>query len=133
MESPVSEWTLDSPLSTPNTAWKRKPPLQPEIHQAPSLDTLIHAIFLALAINYANQGYTDGRAILTTKNTVVNSLNIQIAKVVPKREHVFLSADSVETGDDQVMAIGTKIFNTITLVGMPPHCLTFKLASLLFY
>jgi len=30
-----------------------------EIHQAPSLDTFIHAVFLALAINYANQGYMD--------------------------------------------------------------------------
>jgi hypothetical protein len=28
--------------------------LYPEIHQAPSLNTLIHTIFLALAINYAN-------------------------------------------------------------------------------
>jgi hypothetical protein len=25
-----------------------------EIHQAPSLDTLIHAVFLALVINYVN-------------------------------------------------------------------------------
>jgi len=41
--------------------------LYPEIHQAPSLKTLIHAVFPALAINYANQGYMDGRAILTTK------------------------------------------------------------------
>jgi hypothetical protein len=41
--------------------------LYPEIHQAPSLDTFIHIVFLALAINYANQGYMDGRAILTTK------------------------------------------------------------------
>jgi len=31
-----------------------------EIHQAPFLKTFIHAIFLALAINYANQGYMDG-------------------------------------------------------------------------
>jgi hypothetical protein len=49
--------------------------LYPEIHQAPSLDTLIHDVFPALAINYANQGYMDGRAILTTKNTIVNSFN----------------------------------------------------------
>jgi hypothetical protein len=34
--------------------------LYPKIHQAPSLDTLIHVVFLALAINYANQGYMDG-------------------------------------------------------------------------
>jgi hypothetical protein len=30
-----------------------------EIHQAPSLDTLIHTVFPALAINYANQRYMD--------------------------------------------------------------------------
>jgi len=49
--------------------------LYPKIHQAPSLETLIHAVFPALAINYANQGYMDGRTILTTKNKFVNSLN----------------------------------------------------------
>jgi hypothetical protein len=42
----------------------------------------------------------DGQTILTIKNIVVNSLNTQIAKVVLGREHVFLLADSVETGDD---------------------------------
>jgi hypothetical protein len=56
--------------------------LYSEIHQAPSLDTLIHVVFPALAINYANQGYMDGRAILTTKNAVVNFLNTQIAEIV---------------------------------------------------
>jgi hypothetical protein len=101
--------------------------LYPEIHQAPSLDTLIHAVFLTLAINYANQGYMDGRTILTTKNTIVNSLNTQIAEAVPGREHVFLSADSVETGNDQAMAIGTEFLNTITLAGMPPHRLALKI------
>jgi hypothetical protein len=41
----------------------------------------------------------DGQAILTTKNTVVNFLNTQIVEAVPKREHVFLLADSMEMGD----------------------------------
>jgi hypothetical protein len=58
--------------------------LYPEIHQVPSLNTLIHVVFPALVINFANQGYMDGQAILTTKNIVVNSLNTQIAKVVPR-------------------------------------------------
>jgi len=57
--------------------------LYPKIHQAPSLETLIHAVFPALAINYANQGYMDSRTILTTKNTIVNSLNTQIVEAVP--------------------------------------------------
>jgi hypothetical protein len=34
--------------------------LYSKIHQVPSLDTFIHAIFPAMAINYANQGYMDG-------------------------------------------------------------------------
>ncbi len=34
--------------------------LYSEIHQAPSLDTFIHVVFLALTISYANQGYMDG-------------------------------------------------------------------------
>jgi hypothetical protein len=71
-----------------------------EIHQVPSLDTFIHAVFVALVINYTNQGYMDGRVILTTKNIVVNFLNIQITEVVPRRKHIFLSTDSVETRDD---------------------------------
>jgi hypothetical protein len=100
--------------------------LYSKIHQAPSLDTLIHDVFPALAINYVNQGYMDGRAILTTKNTIVNTLNTQIVKAVPGREHIFVSVDSVETGDDQAMAIGTKFLNTITLAGMPPHHLALK-------
>jgi hypothetical protein len=96
----------------------------------PSLDTFIHVVFPALAINYANQGYMDGQAILTTKYIVVNSLNTQIAEVVPEREHVFLSTDSVETGDDQAMAISMKFLNTITLAGTPPHYLAFKVGVL---
>jgi hypothetical protein len=104
--------------------------LYSKIHQVPSLDTLIHVIFLALAINYANQGYMDGQAIMTTKNTVVNSLNTQIVVAVHGRKHVFLSIDSMEMGDDQVMAIGTKNFSTITLAGMPPRRLALKVGIL---
>jgi hypothetical protein len=104
--------------------------LYPKIHQAPSLDTLIHDVFLALAINYANQGYMDSRAILTTKNIVVNSLNTQIAEAMPGREHVFFSADLMEMRDDQAMAIGTKFLNTITLTSMPPHHLALKVGVL---
>jgi hypothetical protein len=64
--------------------------LYPEIHQAPSLDTFIHVVFPALTISYTNQGYMDGRAILTTKNIVVNSFNTQIIEALPMQEHVFL-------------------------------------------
>jgi len=45
---------------------------------------------------------------------------------VPGQEHIFLLTNSVETGDDQAMAIGTEFLNTITLAGMPPHRLALK-------
>jgi hypothetical protein len=41
--------------------------LYPKIHQAVSLNTFIHTIFLALVINYANQGQMDGRANFDNK------------------------------------------------------------------
>jgi hypothetical protein len=70
------------------------------IHQAPFLNTFIHVVFLALAINYTNQRYMDDRVILTTKNIVVNSLNTYIGKAMPKQKHIFLSTNSMEMGDD---------------------------------
>jgi hypothetical protein len=72
----------------------------------------------------------DGRAILIIKYTIMNSLNTQIAEVVPERRHVFLSADLVETKDDQAMVINIKFLNTITLASMPPHCLALKVSVL---
>jgi hypothetical protein len=49
---------------------------------------------------------------------------------VPEREHIFLSANSVETGDDQAMAIGMEFLNSITLASMPPHHLALKVGIL---
>jgi hypothetical protein len=56
----------------------------------------------------------------------MNSLNTQITKDVSEQEHVFLSTDSVEMGDDQAMVINMEFFNTIILVNMPPHRLALK-------
>jgi len=52
-ESPIIDHFPPKPLVGVEIA------LYPEIHQAPSLETLIHAVFPALTINYANQGYMD--------------------------------------------------------------------------
>jgi len=42
----------------------------------------------------------DGRAILITKNLVVNSLNTKIVEAMLGQEHIFLLANLVETGDN---------------------------------
>jgi hypothetical protein len=69
----------------------------------------------------------DDRDILTIKNTVVNSLNIQIAGVVLERKHVFFSANLVEMGDDQAMAIGTEFPHPNH--GLKIHALDAKMAA----
>ncbi len=60
----------------------------------------------------------------------MNFLNTQNVEVVPGREHVFLWIDSVETGDDQAMVIGTKFLNTIILASISPHRLALKVGVL---
>ncbi|KAI9922430.1 hypothetical protein PsorP6_001397 [Peronosclerospora sorghi] len=59
------------------------------------LESLINAVFPDLHLRYANQGFMDGRAILTPKNVIVNSINDMIAVIVPGKENVFLSADTL--------------------------------------
>jgi ATP-dependent DNA helicase PIF1 len=49
---------------------------------------------------------------------------------MPEQEQIFLSADSVETENDQAMAIGMEFLNTITLACMPPHRLALKVGVL---
>jgi ATP-dependent DNA helicase PIF1 len=56
----------------------------------------------------------------------MNFFNTQIAEVVPRQEHIFLSLDLMETRDDQAMVIGTKFLNTIILASVPPHHLALK-------
>jgi hypothetical protein len=53
----------------------------------------------------------------------MNCLNTQIVEAMPEREHIFLSENLVETGDDKAMVIGMEFLNTITLASMlsQPH------------
>jgi ATP-dependent DNA helicase PIF1 len=100
--------------------------LFPGIACRTSLDGLINMVFAGLGVHYADTGYMDGRAILTAKNVYVNRINTEIATTMPGEEHVFLSADTVEAGDDRAMGITTEFLNAITLPGMPPHRLALK-------
>jgi len=49
---------------------------------------------------------------------------------MPGQKHIFLLANSMETGDDQAMAIGKEFLDTITLASMPPHHLALKVGVL---
>jgi hypothetical protein len=74
--------------------------LFPRIARRANLDGLISSVFHDLPKRYVEEGYMDGKAILTAKNMVVNQINIDIATCMPGDEHVFFSTDTVEAGDD---------------------------------
>jgi hypothetical protein len=95
--------------------------LFPGIACRANLDGLISSVFLDLPNRYAEEGYMDGRAILTAKNMVVNQINTDITAGMPGDEHVFFSTDIVEAGDDRAYGIATEFLNTITLPRMPLH------------
>ncbi len=82
--------------------------LFPGIARRANLDGLISSIFPDLPNRYAEEGYMDGRAILTAKNVVVNQINTDIAVGMPGDEHVFFSTDTVEAGDDRAYGIATE-------------------------
>jgi len=100
--------------------------LFPGIAHRANLDGLISSVFPDLPNRYVEEGYMDGRAILTAKNVVVNQINTDIVVGMPGDEHVFFSADTVEAGNDRAYEIATEFLNTITLLGMPPHRLALK-------
>jgi len=100
--------------------------LFPRIARRANFNGLISSIFPDLPNRYVEEGYMDGRAILTAKNVVVNQINTDIAASMPGDEHVFFLADIVEAGDDRAYGITIEFLNTITLPGMPPHRLALK-------
>ncbi len=51
---------------------------------------------------------------------------MDIAASMPGDEHVFFSADTVETGDDRAYGIATEFLNTITLPETPSHRLALQ-------
>ncbi len=139
---PYAEYILRVGDGTEPSVFEREVPFLPHGNAAPSagveiglfpgiarranLDGLISSVFPDLPNRYAEEGYMDGRAILTAKNVVVNQINTDIVVGMLGDEHVFFSADTVEAGDDRAYGITTEFLNTITLLGMPPHRLALK-------
>jgi hypothetical protein len=55
--------------------------LFPRIARKANLDGLINSVFLDFPNKVAEEGYMDGRAILTAKNVVVNQINTVLPQV----------------------------------------------------
>ncbi|GES92234.1 uncharacterized protein LOC112184611 [Rhizophagus clarus] len=98
------------------------------------IESLISKVFDNFNINYNNaNNYTNfikDRAILTTKNEVVNDINEKIIKNFPGQAQEFLSADLVEDEDSVHQNLyPIEFLNTLTPSRTPPHKLILKVSA----
>ena len=78
-----------------------------------------------------NSEYYKDKAILCPKNVDVDKLNAEMMKSLPGEEDRYLSADSVDLGDDTGLYVSTEFLNTIDLSGLPPHILSVKVGAVM--
>ena len=78
-----------------------------------------------------NSEYYKDKVILCPKNVDVDKLNDEMMKSLPGEEDRYLSADSVDLGDDTGLYVSTEFLNTIDLSGLPPHILSVKVGAVM--
>ncbi|KAJ9553040.1 hypothetical protein OSB04_017085 [Centaurea solstitialis] len=97
----------------------------PHNDECNSKDALIDAVFPSLQINGAVSNYIISRAILSTKNHYVDDINDELIKRFCGEEKVYYSFD--EAQDDTNNFYPIEFLSTLTVCGLPPHCLRLKL------
>jgi len=95
-----------------------------EYNDDQSIDTLIDHVFPDLAKNCTSVSYMRERAILSTRNEYVDSLNAMMIGKFPGNEKIYYSHDSVD--DDSTNNYPLDFLNSITPNGLPPHELKIK-------
>jgi len=89
-----------------------------EYNDDQSIDTLIDHVFPDLAKNCTSVSYMRERAILSTRNEYVDSLNAMMIGKFPGNEKIYYSHDSVD--DDSTNNYPLDFLNSITPNGLPP-------------
>ncbi|KAG2653869.1 hypothetical protein PVAP13_1NG417100 [Panicum virgatum] len=95
-----------------------------EYNDDQSIDTLIDRVLPNLAKNCTFVSYMRQRAILSTRNEYVDSINVMMIGKFPGEEKVYYSHDSVD--DDSTNNYPLDFLNSITPNGLPPHELKIK-------
>ncbi|XP_039778097.1 ATP-dependent DNA helicase PIF1-like [Panicum virgatum] len=95
-----------------------------EYNNDQSIDILIDHVFPDLANNCTSASYMRERAILSTRNEYVDSLNAMMIAKFSGEEKVYYSHDSVD--DDSTNNYPLDFLNSITPNGLPPHELKIK-------
>ncbi len=86
-------------------------------------------IYPNLSENIGDKEYLSARAILSTKNDMVDKINAEMLDLFPGDIPApFLSADSVSPDDDPLM-VPDELLNSLTPSGLPPHKLYLKVRA----
>ncbi|XP_051229674.1 uncharacterized protein [Lolium perenne] len=89
------------------------------------LDMLIEHVFHDLDENLVDPAYITSRAILTTRNENVDSINMRMIERFLGQEMIYKSFDRGE--DDPHNYYPSEFLNSLTPNGLPPHVLKLKL------
>ena len=95
-----------------------------EYESEESIHMLIDRVFRDLESKWTSAAYMRERAILSTRNEHVDSLNALMIDKFPGKEKVYYSHDSVH--DDSHNNYPLDFLNSITPNGLPPHELKIK-------
>ncbi|GJS37586.1 ATP-dependent DNA helicase PIF1-like protein [Tanacetum coccineum] len=97
----------------------------PYTNETASKDALINEIFPSFATNAHSPVDIVSRAILSTKNEHVDSINDMLIDRFPGEEKVYYSFDEVE--DDTHNYYPLEFLNSLNMSGLPPHHLRLKI------
>ena len=102
-----------------------------EYESEESIHILIDRVFPDLESKWTSAAYMRERAILSTRNEHVDSLNALMIDKFPGKEKVYYSHDSVD--DDSHNNYPLDFLNSITPNGLPPHELKIKKIARLYF
>ncbi|XP_067132315.1 uncharacterized protein [Centruroides vittatus] len=89
---------------------------------------LIDQIYPNIVHNYTNPEWLFQRAILATKNNIVDNINFNIQKKIPGEERIYKSIDTMVNVEESVN-FPTEFLNCLQVPGIPLHCLRLKIGS----
>jgi hypothetical protein len=125
----VGDGTLPGAIALDEGAEADWIPIPPEL-QLPeperTLQGLIHAVYPDYQQHVGVPEYLMHRSILGPKNEDVDEVNTHLLEATPGQPHVFLSADSVSSTEDEATLYPTEFLNSLKFSGMAHHRLELK-------
>ena len=91
-----------------------------------NLYTLIQSTFGTMGDSATTPAFWKDRAIMTSKNNAVATINEVVLNMFPGEEvHEFISSDTMDEPDEQIR-YPSELLNSIESSGLPPHKLRLK-------